>query len=323
MFLIGLIVVLVVATGIVLFFGFRSLNPGDQATQTRLDQFVSRDLAEVEDEATDRGPSKLTQNLDLALEERGFAQNISTQLAQADLRFTAAEYVMLIAVSILGLGAIAFLVYRGNLIFTLGGAVAGYFLPGFYVRFRRRRRMNTFNDQLGDAINLLANGLRSGYSLLQAIDSVSSELSDPISYEFRRVVQEVGLGISTERAFNNLLRRMPSDDLDLMITAISVQNEIGGNLAEILETIGHTIRERVRIKGEIRVLTAQQMISGYVISLLPIGLGLVLFAMNQEYMGRMFKPSESQPCGYIMIGIGVTIIVIGFLAIRKIIQIEV
>jgi tight adherence protein B len=117
----------------------------------------------------------------------------------------------------------------------------------------------------------------------------------------------------------NMLRRVPSDDLDLMITAINIQGRVGGNMAEILDTISHTIRERVRIKGEIRVLTAQQMISGYILTLLPVGLALVLYLINREYMGRMFR----DPCGLIMLGVSAIMIVSGFLIIRRIVDIEV
>jgi tight adherence protein B len=208
---------------------------------------------------------------------------------------------------------------HGNPILTLGGLVLGFFLPRFYVKYRQAKRLRDFNSQLGDAINLLANGLRSGYSFLQAMDAVAGEMPPPISEEFQRVVREIGLGLSNERAMNNMLRRIPSDDLDLMITAVNVQHEVGGNLAEILETISHTIRERIRIKGEIRVLTSQQMISGYVVSFLPIGLGLILYAMNPEYMGAMFQ----EPCGLAMIAVGVISMTIGFIAIRKIVNIEV
>jgi len=116
-----------------------------------------------------------------------------------------------------------------------------------------------------------------------------------------------------------MLRRVPSDDLDLMITAINIQGKVGGNLAEILDTIGHTIRERVRIKGEIRVLTAQQMLSGYILVALPLILGLVLYLINEQYIGRMF----SDPCGWIMLGTAVIMIISGFLIIRKIVNIEV
>ena len=116
-----------------------------------------------------------------------------------------------------------------------------------------------------------------------------------------------------------MLRRVPSEDLDLLITAINIQGRVGGNLAEILDTIGHTIRERVRIKGEIRVLTAQQMISGYILTGLPVVLGLVLYLINRTYIGRMFQ----DPCGWIMIGVAAVMIAIGFVIIRKIVNIEV
>jgi tight adherence protein B len=154
---------------------------------------------------------------------------------------------------------------------------------------------------------------------LQAMDAVAREMPPPMSEEFQRVVREIGLGLPNERAMNNMLRRIPSDDLDLMITAINVQHEVGGNLAEILETISHTIRERIRIKGEIRVLTAQGMISGYVISFLPLGLGLILYAMNPVYIGAMFQ----EPCGWAMIASGVISTTIGYIAIRKIVNIDV
>jgi tight adherence protein B len=151
------------------------------------------------------------------------------------------------------------------------------------------------------------------------MEAVAKELPPPIAIEFARVVREIGLGLSNEQAMNNMLRRIQSDDLDLMITAINVQHEVGGNLAEILEVIGFTIRERVRIKGEIRVLTAQGMMSGYVISFLPIVLGLILYLMNPDYISNMFQ----EFCGWIMIGVAVTGIVTGFIAIQKIVRIEV
>jgi len=151
------------------------------------------------------------------------------------------------------------------------------------------------------------------------METVARELPPPISEEFARVVREVGLGLSNEQAMNNMLRRIQSDDLDLMITAINVQHEVGGNLAEILEIIGYTIRERVRIKGEIRVLTAQGVISSYVISFLPIGMGLLLYLMNPDYINAMF----TELCGWIMTGVAVTGIVTGFIATQKIVRIEV
>lgn len=298
----------------------RVLGGPDGSIEDRLDQFVSREVEErPTDDQAERTPSVFTRSIDEAVAGRGFAQNISTQLARADLRLTPGEYIILTITSILGTGLIAYVVMHRNPILTLGGLVLGFFLPRFYVKFRQAKRLRDFNNQLSDAINLLANGLRSGYSLLQAMDALAREMPPPIADEFQRVVREIGLGLSNERAMNNMLRRIPSDDLDLMITAINVQHEVGGNLAEILEVISHTIRERIRIKGEIRVLTSQQMLSGYVISFLPIGLGFILYAMNPNYMGAMFQ----EPCGWAMIAVGVISMTIGFIAIRKIVNIEV
>ncbi len=320
-FLIIGIAILAFGAVMVIFYIISQLLGGpDSAIEERLDQFVSREVEEKKpDDRAERAPSVITKSLDEAVASRGFAQRLSTELARANLKITPGEYIVLTITSILGTGLIAYIIMHTNPILTLGGLVLGFFLPRFYVKFRQNRRLKDFNDQLGDAINLLANGLRSGYSLLQAMDAVAREMPPPMSEEFQRVVREIGLGLSNERAMNNMLRRIPSDDLDLMITAINVQHEVGGNLAEILETISHTIRERVRIKGEIRVLTAQGMISGYVISFLPIGLGLLLYAMNPNYMGAMFQ----DPCGWAMIAVGAISTTIGYIAIRKIVNIEV
>jgi tight adherence protein B len=207
----------------------------------------------------------------------------------------------------------------GSALLGLVFAILGFFVPRIYLNFRKRQRLNAFNDQLGDTITLLANSLRSGFTIVQSMKTVAEQLPDPIAAEFYRVTQEIGLGLHYEEALNNMLRRVPSDDLDLMITAVNIQGRVGGNLAEILDTIGHTIRERIRIKGEIRVLTAQQMISGYILTALPLLLALVLYLINKTYISRMF----SDPCGWIMIGIGFLMLFLGFLAIRKIVDIEV
>ena len=171
-------------------------------------------------------------------------------------------------------------------------------------------------------LNLMVNGLRAGFAVLQAMEAVSRELPPPINDEFRRVVQEMQLGVSMEKALDNLLRRIPSDDLDLVITAINVQREVGGNLAEILDTISYTIRERVRIKGEIRVLTSQVMYSGRFLSMMPLIVIGILYLMNREYMMEFFK-KENVPCGYISLGVGALLIISGYFAMNKLGEIEV
>jgi tight adherence protein B len=318
----GFAVVVVLAV-VVFFWGVASaLGAGDKAIEDRLEQYTSEVAgAEIVERAgkKEKGPSRLAAGVDKAIAGRNFADRIADQLAQADVKLTPGEYVIVKITSVLGFFLIGYLLFHRSLLLGMASSVAGFYAPNIYVKLQQRRRLNAFNNQLGDTINLLANSLRAGYSLLQAMETVAKELPAPISVEFARVVREVGLGLSNEQAMNNMLRRIQSDDLDLMITAINVQHEVGGNLSEILEIIGHTIRERVRIKGEIRVLTAQGMISGYVISFLPIALALILYLMNPDYMSAMFQ----ELCGWIMVSVAVAGIITGFIAIQKIVRIEV
>jgi tight adherence protein B len=252
---------------------------------------------------------------------RAFAENISSQLARADVKLTVIEYLALSLIAIIGGGVIAYLISSRSLVFALVGVVGGYVAPGIYVGYMQGRRLKMFNDQLGDTINLLVNGLRTGFSVLQAMEAVARELPQPVAGEFDRVTKEVQLGLTLEQALQNMLRRVKSEDLDLVVTAINVQREVGGNLAEILDVISHTIRERVRIKGEISVLTAQGMITGYVITGLPLALMALLYLINREYIQRLW--TTPGPCGWAMLIAGAIMIISGFLIIQKIVRIEV
>jgi tight adherence protein B len=302
---------------LVLFVGLsRAGRSRDASVEERLDRYGTRVEEQIEIESSE-GRSTLD-GMEEMVSRRGFAANIKTDLSQADLKLRVAEFLGLTVLSIVGFFILARIVFGSTLLALVFGIV-GFFAPRIYVGIRKRRRLNAFNDQLGDSITLLANSLRSGFSIVQSMETVAQQLPDPIATEFHRVTQEIGLGLHYEEALNNMLGRVPSDDLDLMITAINIQGKVGGNLAEILDTIGHTIRERVRIKGEIRVLTAQQMISGYILTALPVVLGLVLYLINKTYIGRMFE----DPCGWIMIGVAAMMIAIGFVIIRKIVDIEV
>ncbi len=274
----------------------------------------------------------LRERVNVAVMKTKRGSRIARDLARADLKLKAGEFVMLKLVSaclVALVGAVlsnlfigrweTFAVFAG----ALPGAIAGSFLPDLYVKIRIKRRLRQFNNALADTTAMLASSLRSGYSLLQAMDLVSKEGSGPVASEFRRVVQEVGLGLSTEDALANLLRRVPSDDLDLMITAINIQHEVGGNLSQILDSIAHTIRERVRIKGEIRTLTAQGRISGYVITAMPIGLAVFLTTINPGYMAPIFTfglPPQAWCCLPVTSG---AMIIMGYFAIMKIVDIDI
>jgi tight adherence protein B len=276
--------------------------------------------------------SKAFTDFNRVVERRDFAANLARELARADLALKPSEFLAIRGAAIVGIPVAIWLLGAsvvptlGNPIAWLVGAVVGWWLPRFWLRRRKGQRLKAFNGALADTITLIANALRSGSSFLQAIEMVVRETPPPISTEFNRVIREVNLGLPFEQALANLVRRVRSDDLELMTTAISIQHQVGGNLAEILDSIAFTIRERVRIKGEIKTLTAQQRMSGYVVAGLPIGLVGILMVIAPKFMDPMFqKPPEllGLPMGVVILGIGGIMMGIGFMLIRKVVDIEV
>jgi len=260
--------------------------------------------------------------LNVRLERSNFGDRIARELARADIKLKTGEYLAITVIT--GLISAFLLWYMGgrNILFAIVGAVIGTIVPRTYVRRQQTHRLLRFNDQLADMLNLMVNGLRAGYSTMQAMEAISRELPAPISDEFRRVVQEMQIGLAAERALENLLRRIPSDDLDLVVAAMNVQREVGGNLAEILDVISHTIRERVRIKGEIRVLTSQVMYSGRFLAMMPLIIMVALWLLNKPYMMEFFNP-ETRVVGLILLSIGGLMIISGYFVMTKIATIEV
>lgn len=285
----------------------------------RLGQYVDEDY--VEGAQIEQAPNApLTDWLNVQVEGTQWGSGISTSLAQADLKLKPAEYIALMVIAAVVLGAIAWFFGGKQLFSALIGVVLGLIIPRLYIGRLKTQRLNKFNDQLQDMLNLVVNGLRAGFSTVQALEAVSRELPPPISTEFKRVIREIQLGVSMETALSNLLRRIPSADLDFVIVAMNVQREVGGNLAEILDTISYTVRERVRIKGEIRVLTAQVIYSGRFIALLPIILSLVLWFINRDYIMSFF---ENIYCGIISLSCAGFLIGIGYFVMTRIADIEV
>jgi tight adherence protein B len=280
----------------------------------------------LEEEQAAREPGQksapLTDALNSLAGQFAWGDNLSKELARADLKLKVGEYLALMVISASALGIIAFFIGGRNTIVAIIGAVLGLFLPRIYVGMQQGKRLLRFNDQLSDMLNLMVNGLRAGYSSMQAMEAVSKELPPPLCDEFRRVVQEMQLGVSMEHTLDNLLRRIPSTDLDLVITAINVQREVGGNLAEILATISHTIRERVRIKGEIRVLTSQVMYSGRFLSLMPVIIIGAMYLLNKKYFEYFLMP-ETRIIGIIALVGAAVLVIVGSIVMNKIGKIEV
>ncbi len=271
-----------------------------------------------ESEAVERSKSPVGDALNRVLSDRGIGANLATQLARADLKVTIGEFMAASVILIVAAGGGVYFLKR-DIILTIGACVAAFFAPRFYLSRLRGQRLKAFNEQLGDTINLMVNGVRAGYSVLQAMESVSREMAPPISEEFARIVREMQFGIPMDEAMDHMFRRAPSDDLDMLITAINVQREVGGNLAEVLESISHTIRERVRIKGEIQAKTAMTRGSGYMIAAIPVIVSVIVYLINPTFMGPMFVDL----CGQIMLGIALLGIVVGFVVINKVVQIDV
>lgn len=266
-----------------------------------------------------------------AVEQRDFGANLSRELARADLKLKVSEYLAIWAATTVGTPVVLFLLgfvikSLQSPIVLLLGLILGFFAPRIWLGRRKSGRLNSFNKQLPDTITLVANALRAGSSFLQAIELVVRESRPPISTEFGRVIREVNLGLPFDTALENMVRRVKSDDFELMATAIAIQHQVGGNLAEILDSIAFTIRERVRIKGEIRTLTAQQRLSGYVVGLLPFGLAGFIYLAAPTFFDPMWDPKVSLaglPAGVIILGFGVIMMMVGFTAIQKIVDIEV
>ena len=251
------------------------------------------------------------------IQDKRFTTRVQRDLARANLKLRVSEYYYIRIGAMLGLGLL--LAVLRDPLSGVFGAFLGYMLPRFYVGRRIGGRLSAFNKQLADTITLISNSLRAGSSFLQSIELVSRETPPPMGEEMGRVVREVNLGLGMDEALANLVRRIKSDDLDLMVTAIGVQQQVGGNLAEILDTIAFTIRERVRIKGEINTLTAQGRMSGYLVAFLPIGIAVTLNFINPSFMQPLF----TQLLGQILLGVGGVMMVIGFIAIQKIVNIKV
>ncbi|MEW6727236.1 MAG: type II secretion system F family protein [Bacillota bacterium] len=301
----------------------RALTHGNTAVITRLEQVTKTqpDLPPAA-EAGSRGYASPTLLLVRALARlvplKGLGRRLENDLVRADIPLKGEEFAAFVILAFVAAALLGLLVFGSVLNACLLAAPAAA-APVFYLRMAKARRLAAFNSQLCDALAMIANTLRAGFSFLQALEMVRKELPDPISKEFGRALQDLNLGVSVEDALQSMVERVKSDDLDLMVTAVIIQRQIGGNLAEILDKIAETIRERVRIKGEIKILTAQGRISGLVVGLLPIGLLMVLLLINPGYMQDLFN----NPMGIKLLAFAAVSEAIGLAAVKRIMNIEV
>jgi tight adherence protein B len=314
---------LLLAMGIALVFvGLASITSLDRALAGRLRHYAMSKpvaIAPVQIARRHRLTGDMSDQLNRAIRNHSFVASLHADLARANLKLTTGEFLLgqaafMFAFMLIGYNMVA-VVARPNLLAIPVFGFLGFLLPKVWVARRAAARLRAFNDQLPDTMSLMSNALRSGMSLLQAMDLVAREAAPPMSEEFARVVREIGLGLAPEDALRHLSRRIQSEDLRLLVAAINVQHEVGGNLAGLLDSIADTIRERVQLKGEVRTLTTQQRVSGYILALMPVIAALLLVLVNFEYMSPLFgMPFLLMP---IVAAINV---VIGVIVIQKIIN---
>jgi tight adherence protein B len=240
------------------------------------------------------------------------------KLAQAAVLMKPEEF---LGVSLISAASLAFLFYllSNSMIIALILLPVGFIVPDLIIESKKSRRMAKISSQLPEALGIISNGLRAGFSFTQAMGVVISEISGPICEEFSKVLRENSLGKPLEEALTNMSDRTDDEDLDMFVTALIIQRQVGGNLAEVLDTISDTIRERVRIKGEIKTLTAQGKMSGIIVSLLPFGLAIALSIINPGYLTVLFMTF----IGKLMIAVGVILQLIGIFVLTRLVDIKV
>jgi tight adherence protein B len=304
------------AIGVLLFFGGLVASRGPAADTDMRAEYLPQ---------AQRGPQNpreaFTEAMDAfnrILTSRPRTSKVADNLARADIKLRVSEYA-LIVIAVMVLAFLVTFVINGTFIVAVVFAGLAYFVPGFYVKYRQRKRYRAIQNQLGDTILLLSNALKAGYSFAQSMATIARSAPQPMSDEFTRAVREMNLGITVDDALDHMNARIQSEDFDLMVTAVQIHRVVGGNLAEILDTIAFTIRERIRIHGEIRTLTAQARASGYIIIALPFALTGILTLVTPSYVLPLFK----EPLGWAMLALALVMMGIGYAIIRKIASIEV
>lgn len=256
----------------------------------------------------------------LDLEKKGvpFLEKLQEDLILAELKLRANEFVVIWLISAIVPSFLVLLITR-NPIFFLGLFIVGALIPKIVLGKLKNKNRELFNEQLGEAIMIISNSLRAGFTFEQALKSVSRDLPNPIGREFRKIVQESELGESLENVMENVSSRMASDDMELMNTAVVIQRQVGGNLADVLDNIGKTIRMRGIMKRNIKALTAQGEVSGKVIAILPVFLLVVLTLISYDYMSSLYTTSFGQ----MALGLSVVLEILGYAVIKKIINIDI
>lgn len=311
-----LIIVIAVSAAIVLYSSIVLLfaDTPKQRIKTRLNKLAENvELEYIHDAVLNEKKKRRKTKVKPRLVSRRFEDS----LAMAGIHISAQEYVMLWGCLTLGPG-LAGILLNMDLVAVLGVCVVGFAIPPIMVQRSRSKQQLLFNKQLGESLTIMSNCLRSGYSFQQAMQSISKEMQPPISLEFGRVVREINYGATLEQALNNMALRVNSKDFDLLISAVITSTQVGANLSEILDTISETITDRLRLREEVRVFSAQGRMSGIIIGLLPVVVILFLMILNPTYLTDFITHS----LGKVLLIASAVLEVIGFVLINRIVDIK-
>ena len=310
--------VLVGLSVMTLFIAMRSMLPQGDPIEDRLKEFCLTEYVRQGNRAQANNEHKERfQGLEKLAHGFGFGEKLQTMLVRADVPMSTGEF-LAILLAVAG-GGFLLGAWRAGLLIGIVVAAALMILPIFYLKQRQAKRRNAFTNQLPDVLTLLVGSLRAGYGLSQALELVAREVPEPAAKEFQRVMRGMSLGLPMHRALEGMADRVESDDLDLVVTAINVQYEMGGNLSTVLENISETIRQRVRVLREVRVLTAQQRLTGNILAGMPILLAVALSVISPGYFDAFFEEGWVR-----MLPLGAAVMmVLGFVFIRKIVNIKV
>lgn len=246
------------------------------------------------------------------------ARGLDFKMQQAGIPLLGTEFVALLLLSAVIVGVIAVLVAKKWYVGILA-AIVIVAIEYIYVLVRIEHRSSSFTNQLGDCLMMVANALRAGFSFLQAMEMISKEMEPPISDEFKHVMRDIGLGATVERALDDMDKRVGSPDFSLVVTAVLIQQQVGGDLAQILDTISETIQDRIRMRREVKTLTTQGRMSGWILILTPVVLALIMTSSNPDYLDPLFK----HPIGQIILAATIIMEIIGAIIINRIVDIEI
>ena len=317
-FIVSLLCALLLGLLLMLFLG--SVVRRKRAVSDRIQQYAG-EFAAGADEDVDSTRRRMRMAFRKRMRKVGSektASKLDLMMHRAGLPLLGYEMVALSAGAALAIAVLVTLITRSLLTGILLGAVV-FIAPWMWVRMRINKRLQAFQYQMADCLTLISNSLRAGFSFLQTVELISREMKPPVSTEFARVFRETNLGKPLDQALTEMEQRVGSPDFSLIVTAVLIQQQVGGNLADIVEVIRDTILDRIRLRGEVRTLTAQGRAAGIILALLPVVMGIFMYITSPEYM----RPLLTTKLGQMIMAGTIFMEIIGFVIIRKIVDIKV